>query len=258
MPSEYPEPGEIVLVARLSARIILENGGETYRAEETAQRICRAFGLADAEVMALATGVFITASRGDSQAAATLKRIHKRGFNLTAVEEVNCVARQIAAGGMNLGEARERLNAIAEEKPRRGWVPVLAAGASSGCFALLFRGNGYDFLAATLCGMAVQLLAERIKIEDMFQFTVNFLGGFLLTAGALLFTRFTGTGSLDKIVTGAMMPLLPGVAMTNAIRDTIRGDLLSGVSRGAEALLAVASLAFGVGLALKLYFQFLA
>ena len=43
------------------------------------------------------------------------------------------------------------------------------------------------------------------------------------------------------------MPLLPGLAMTNAIRDTIRGDLLSGIARATEALLIASSLAAGAG-----------
>ena len=57
--------------------------------------------------------------------------------------------------------------------------------------------------------------------------------------------------ALKLIIIGAIMPLLPGLAMTNAIRDTMRGDLVSGVARGAEALLVAVALGTGAGLVLK-------
>ena len=54
---------------------------------------------------------------------------------------------------------------------------------------------------------------------------------------------------------GAVLPLLPGLAMTVAIRDTMRGDLVSGVARIAEALLVAACVAVGVGAVLGLWLK---
>lgn len=58
--TRHTNADEIVGVAKLCAGIILENGGETYRAEETAYRICNAFGFDETDVFATPTGVFIT------------------------------------------------------------------------------------------------------------------------------------------------------------------------------------------------------
>lgn len=54
------------------------------------------------------------------------------------------------------------------------------------------------------------------------------------------------------VIVGSIMPLLPGVALTNGIRDFISGDLISGVSRVSEALLTAIAIAVGIGSALKL------
>lgn len=62
---------------------------------------------------------------------------------------------------------------------------------------------------------------------------------------------------MGRIVVGALLPLVPGVALTNAVRDFITGDLLSGILRMVEAILVSAALAGGVGLALALYFDHL-
>jgi uncharacterized membrane protein YjjP (DUF1212 family) len=256
MPFECSNVNEIVHIAQLCAQVILESGGETYRAEETVYRICEAFGFDEIEVIALPTGVFITISKNGANASTAIKRIRKRSFNLQAIETVNSIARQLTAGKISMSDSLLRLNVLYEKKPRRLLIPILAAGLSSGFFALLFKGDFFDFLAATLCGALVQLMSSSVKTKDMFNITVSILGGFLVGVGSVLWIKLTGTGDLDKIITGAIMPLLPGIPMTNAIRDTMRGDLVSGVSRGAEALLIAAALAFGVGLVLKIYFQF--
>ena len=46
------------------------------------------------------------------------------------------------------------------------------------------------------------------------------------------------------------MTLVPGVAITNSMRDVIAGDLMAGMVRGLEALLVALALALGTGVAL--------
>ena len=48
------------------------------------------------------------------------------------------------------------------------------------------------------------------------------------------------------------MPLLSGLLMTNAVRDTMYGDLMSGVTRAVEALLLATAVALGVFVGLEL------
>jgi uncharacterized membrane protein YjjP (DUF1212 family) len=55
-------------------------------------------------------------------------------------------------------------------------------------------------------------------------------------------------GGLLFVLIGGVMPYLPGVAITNSLRDLLAGDLLSGVARGAEALITLAMLGIGVGI----------
>jgi uncharacterized membrane protein YjjP (DUF1212 family) len=49
------------------------------------------------------------------------------------------------------------------------------------------------------------------------------------------------------------MPLVPGVAITNAIRDTLNGDYVSGAARAVEAFIKALAIALGVGLGLMLF-----
>ena len=69
---------------------------------------------------------------------------------------------------------------------------------------------------------------------------------------ALLLTAAGLGQSLDKIIIGALMALVPGIAITNAMRDIMAGDMVSGISKGAEALLIGAAIALGTAIALGL------
>ena len=76
-------------------------------------------------------------------------------------------------------------------------------------------------------------------------------------AGIALFTMMIQAGFLpsidiDIVIVAALMPLVPGVAITNAIRDTLQGDYLSGCARILEAFLKAASVAVGAGLGMAI------
>ena len=258
MPSECTNINEIVNIANLCADIILENGGETYRAEETVRRICSASGFDKCEVFATPTGVFITVSKDGENVSTTVKRIRNRRSNLQAVNTANNISRQLTDGKITPCEALGMLRKLSEKKPDKKVLYVFAAGFASGFSALLFKGDIYDFIAAFLCGIIVQLVSNFIKNVDIYNFAVSIIGGVIIGTGSFIWVELTNTGQLEKIITGAIMPLLPGLPMTNAIRDTMRGDLVSGVARGAEALLIALSLAFGVGLTLKFGLKFFA
>ena len=49
------------------------------------------------------------------------------------------------------------------------------------------------------------------------------------------------------MVIGSIMPLIPGVPFTNAIRDIANGDYISGSVRMLDALLVFFCIAIGVG-----------
>ena len=78
------------------------------------------------------------------------------------------------------------------------------------------------------------------------------LSGAISAAIAVFSVRLYPLGNQTSIIIGAIMPLLPGLAITNAIRDTVNGDLVSGVARTADALLKAVAIAAGVGAVLAL------
>ena len=57
--------------------------------------------------------------------------------------------------------------------------------------------------------------------------------------------------SIDKILVGALMTLVPGLALTNALRDLFAGDLMSGIGRFVEAVMTALALGGGVSIIMR-------
>lgn len=117
-------------------------------------------------------------------------------------------------------------------------------------FALMFAGGLFEIAAAGVCAFIAQAAVVKLDQEAGMSL-VSLAGGFLTAMSAITLTALFGMGDVGNIIISALMPLLPGLAMTNAIRDAMRGDLVSGVSRAGEALIRAVVLAAGAGLSIS-------
>ena len=227
---------------QLAGRIIMENGGETYRVEETVTRMGRAFGLKNVESFAVPSGVFVSCEKEDGTHETAVLRVHRRGTNLRRVDAVNQISRRAEAGEITPEEALRALEKIEHSLSFR-----------SGGFAVMFGGGVADFFVGVVTAGLVQALTcllGRYRLEGMVS---TLVGSFFATLLPLLFYHFTHVGTVDACVAGALMPLLPGLAMTNAVQDTMRGDIVSGVAHGMNAILTATLVAGGALIASSLY-----
>lgn len=253
---------KLLVVALYAGEIMLKNGAETYRVEDTITRLCKSKNLSYVEAYVTPTGIFMSMdSKGESQdeIVSYIKRIRCRGINLNKVAEVNNFSRQFVEGNIPLNEALSTLKAIDDLKPYSKHVAALAgAGLSGGFFALLVGGNFAVFIAAFIISSIMCYILHYLGDADLSPFLSTAIGGAIIALLAIAFSYITPLINIvldvDKVITGAIMPLVPGVAITNAVRDSIAGDLVSGLSRATEAIVIATSIAFGVGFILKLWF----
>lgn len=234
--------------AALAARTILESSGETYRAEETALRMSAAFGLKDAQIMAFPTGFFISATIG-GHSESRVFRVMDRSICLDRIDLVNAVSREAEFGGISAGDAYDRLQKIRGAASTPFWRTNLAYAMTAAFFSVMFGEKLIGFILCALIGSFTHLAQQplvRLRIPGQLRsFLLGFFAALLSITSLRLFS-----GSQEAVITGVIMPLLPGLAMTNAIRDTMRGDLISGLARGAEALISAVLLSAGVASAL--------
>ena len=104
--SRYMEP------LQLAGRLIMENGGETYRVEETITRMGKAFGLDRVESFAVPSGLFISYRKTDGETETSVTRVRKGSRRLSRVDEVNAVSRRVEQGELTCEDTLQMLRSF--------------------------------------------------------------------------------------------------------------------------------------------------
>lgn len=250
---------ELAELAVTAGYCLLENGAETYRVEESAVRIITAYGVADCDVFAVPSCIIVTLTalgeNGEIQSFTRMKRIKERGTNLDRVSKINDICRNICKNTPACKSACRELCSMAQSPVYPFAVQVAATAAISFAFTLFFGGDLGGACWAVLCGVVLRLAMHGMERFDVNNFFANIGGSAIVAAAAFLGVALGISEGFDKIIIGTLMNLVPGVALTNSMRDIIAGDLLSGMTKLLEALMTAAAIALGSGISLYLLQQ---
>ena len=240
----------MIEVAQLAAYVLLKYGAETYRAEDTVLRICQVFGY-KTSIFALPTGLMITLESETEGTRTVVSRVESRAVDLERIHRVNDLSRRLAGRLIAPELVLQELKSLAPVPPPKVLLHALFGAVSAAFFALLFQGGFVEFAMAFFCSFVVQSLVGFLPPEAGVPIT-NLLGGMVASAITAILIRVCGIGNETIIVVSALMPMVPGLAITNGIRDAMSGDLVSGVARIGEAILRAVLLAAGAGVSIKL------
>ncbi|NLC44323.1 MAG: threonine/serine exporter family protein [Clostridiales bacterium] len=251
---KYPI-GEIIDIACRAGKIVLENGGETYRVEDTMLYFCKAFGIENCESYSTPTTIIISIIDNYGESFTRMMRIPSRGTNIDKVEAVNDLSREINKNPITIVEAKKKLQEINQKQPYSLWLTVLAAGLASASFTVIFGGGWIHFLMGLVVGASLQLVVGALNKVQLGYFTTNFMGGAVAALLGWLLSYFGILSDWWIVTFASLMLLVPGILFTNALRDAVAGELVSGISRGIEALGIAVALASGAAIAIMLLSQ---
>lgn len=246
---------DVLDLAMNMGRVLLQNGAEIFRVEETIEHVCRRYQIKDVDPFVMSNGIFITARDENEESYAKVKHIPISGFHLGIVTEVNDLSRALSAGNIGLEEAKMKLTEIEKMPPKRGRFRVFAAGVGSGCFCYLLQASLWESMIAVLIGCMLYVFVIFAENHRLTKIIINIIGGAFITVMALLMVQvpWPFVVRIDKIIIGSILPLVPGVAFVNSIRDIANSDFISGIVRIMDALLVFVYIAIGVGFILGCY-----
>ncbi|QQY78746.1 uncharacterized membrane protein YjjP (DUF1212 family) [Keratinibaculum paraultunense] len=246
---------KLLLLASLTGKIMLKNGAETYRVEDTIERICKSrMNIKYADAFVTPTGIFVSLEY-EEEMMTYLIRVKNIKIDLNKIDLVNQFSRDFVNSNMSPSEGIDKLKKINKIKNYSSKTKVLFGSLACAFFSLLFGGTIMDFLSTYIISLIVLITINKIDKFKMTFFLNNFIGASLASFLSLASTTIGFGENMDIIIIGSIMALVPGVAITNAIRDTISGDFISGLSRGMEAVFSALAIAFGVGFVLNIYFK---
>ena len=229
---------------QLAGKLIMENGGEIYRVEETVTRMGQAFGLREVESFAVPSGLFISYRLSDGHEETMVKRIRPGGTNLIRVDQVNSISRQVENENLHPREAYLRLQEIRTAGLRQPLL-LFGAGVCAAGFAWMFQGGWKEFLIAfvlSACVYELGCLFGKTRVSGVGTVLLESLVTVLIPR---LLSQIIPDLQTEALIGGALMPLLPGLTMTNAVQDLMRGDMVSGISHATQALMTAALVAGG-------------
>lgn len=236
------------LTVELGHRLAM-GGAETYRVEDSISRIFSAYGI-DSEVFAIPNCLHVSVETEDGIPMTRMRRIGEHGNDLDAVERYSNLSRRICAEKPDPKVAMQWLKQA--DASRRSYdLPMFLVGNFLGSFGfgIFFGGNFVDALCAGICGILVGLCNKTLTKLQTNPFFRTLAASYLM---ALLAYGLNAVGickSPDAAIIGALMILVPGLLITNAMRDIIYGDTNSGSNRLVQVLLIAVSIALGTAAA---------
>lgn len=243
---------EKLLEAVVSAgKLLIESGAEIYRVEETMVRMTQSYRVQEAESYVTATGIMMSIKAQD-KTYTRICRVRSGAVDLHCIDQINALSRSLVYHPISVDELSEKIEAISHRDRYSDWVTILFGAIGAAGFALFFDGSLYECICSFFIGIVIRclvLLLDRTTLNAFFSNCLGSMVAVLLSYGTRGIFPFV---DVDIVIISSLMLLVPGLAITNAIRDTISGDYVSSLSRATEALLVALAIAVGAGVALRM------
>ncbi len=248
-----PDYGKLLRLGTEVGRWLMLSGAEIYRIEESVHRLLNAYGTYP-EVFALPNCLIVCVTTEEGESMTRMVRVSAKGTDIELLERTNDLCRRLCREPAPLDEALALVDGLGDHEPHNPpWLVLVGYILTTAFFAFFFEGDVWDAIAAGLCGLAAgiaQLYGKKLMGSNLFFRTALCS---VLICGLSLFLCRLGLGhSEDAVTIGGLMVLVPGMSLTNAMREIMAGDIFSGLHRFAEVILVATAIALGSVLAMIL------
>lgn len=231
---------------------MLISGAEVHRVEESIERICYAFGASRVDIFTITSSMVATVYTADGRNFTATRRITASSTNFEKIHLLNELSRKICQRGMGEEEIRRELKKIEECKSYHFWLEVIFYAVIAAAFTLFFGGNLPETAVSLTIGAIVRFalfFSEKAVSNKIF---CKFFSSAVASSLAFLAVKAGLIASVDMVIIGNIMTLIPGVGLTNALRDLFTGDSIAGLLRSIEAVLSGLAIAAGYFLVIVL------
>ena len=240
------------LVLDIAEQMVL-SGAEVARTEYSIRRICKSFGAVRTEALSITTSLIVTVYYGEYSSVTQTRRVDKFAYNMDRLEKMNALSREICEKKLSVEEGRKRFKELMSEKYYSFYHQILFFMLIAFTFTLFFGGSIKDALTSSAIAVLFKYIDEFAKKIEINKFipivTSSLLGGFL----AILAVRFEIADSVSMVSIGDVMLLIPGIMLTNSLRDMFGGDTITGGIRFIEAAMIAIMIALGFSTASRFY-----
>jgi uncharacterized membrane protein YjjP (DUF1212 family) len=231
------------------ARRLHAYGTSAQRLEGAVSQVARRLQI-DAEVWSNPTGMllsFADVERGAPHSITRVIRLDPGDTNLGRLARADAIAEDVLAGRRNITDGLDALRAL-DRPPRRHafLLSVLSFGlAAASVTGLLPRTGWADLVTAAVLGTLIGVLTEYSVTRPRWRDAHEAVAAFVATVAASAVAAFVAPLSLQGVTVAALIVLMPGLTLTNAVSELSSQQLVSGTARFAGALTVLLKLTFG-------------
>lgn len=232
---------------------MVKSGAEAERIEYSVRRICKSFGAVRAEALSITTSLIVTAYYGEYSSVTQTRRVSKFAYNMDRLEKMNALSREICEKKLSPQEARKKFKSLMYEKSYSFYIELIFFMIIAFTFSMFFGGSVKDAISSAFIAIFFKMIDEfstRLQLNKFIPIVVSSLfGGFM----AMLLVRLHLADSVGMVSIGDVMILIPGVMLTNSLRDLFSGDMITGGIRFIEAVIIAMMIALGFSMASSFY-----
>ena len=216
--------------------MMIASGAEVYRAEESARRILKAYGMKRVDIYATTSNIILSVETTDGRVKTHTHRMSQITTDIEKVHRLNDLVRRVTVQTPDMPSLVAQIEAIKDTPQYPVWVTILFYGIIAAAFYLFFGGrNLLECVISFGLGIITGLLTKILDSISANKFLIKFLCAFTACMVTFLFKTLSFIDNVDYIIIGNIMSLIPGVGLTNSLRDLFAGDSISGVLRLIEA-----------------------
>ena len=225
--------------------MLLNSCAEVNRVEDTITRLGKAYGAERMDVFVITSSIVVTMSFPEGLELTRTRRILTTGAtDFSRLEALNALSRRCCREPIPLSQLRDELEKLRSDRSGRALFYLGSVLAAGGC-AVFFGGTALDGLASALFALLIvamqQALGDICPNNVVYNLLISFVSGMAICAAG----RALPALNADKIMIGDIMLLIPGMIMTNSVRNILVGDTIYGLMRLIESLLWAGALACG-------------
>lgn len=230
------------------ARRLHQYGAAAPRLEQAVCTVATQLGLV-CDVLSTPTSIVLSFREpgGDGIADITqVVRIAPGEVNLARLCRADEIADQVAAGQLEPHHGMVQLHTLGRPLSRRALIAtVVSYGLAAAAIAVLFGAAGADALVAGVIGVVIGAIMVAGVGHPRLAVAAEAIAALAATFIATMVSAWVVPLALNTVVLSALIVLVPGMSLTNAVREVTSQHLASGVARFGGAAATILKLAFG-------------
>lgn len=235
-------------------KTMLENGAEVSRIESTITHLANSLELEGFNGFVSIDRIFLTCSTVGQSDNARVSYVPISPISLGRIERLNSLSRNLSEKIITPDDAKKLLAEIKTEHFSSVKKKFAAYIIGSASFCYILGGTLIDSLGAVFLGILIGaftlFILDKLTISHIIK---NVTSSFLVSMAACLMVKTFPNLNLVSLISGGIISLLPGVAISNGIRYLFDENYSSGWSQILNSLITALCVSIGVGIALKLF-----